>query len=50
MKNRETFKDEIIDFACSEDSIALNPKGDIVGHSSLNSCKDCKFYVEGIDL
>lgn len=45
MKNREKFKDEIIDFACSEDSIALNSKGEIVGCYSI-FCKDCKFYTE----
>lgn len=50
MKNKEKFADEIIDFACSEDSIALNLKGEIVGYSSLNSCKNCKFCVEGVDL
>lgn len=49
MKNKEKFADKIIDFACSEDSIALNTKGEIVGCSALNSCKDCKFYVEGVD-
>lgn len=47
MKNREKYADKIIDFACnSNDSITLNTKGEVVGCSFLDSCEDCKFYME----
>lgn len=45
MKNKEKFKDEILDFACTVDRIALNDKLEIVGCSSIH-CKNCKFYIE----
>ena len=35
MKNREKFKDEIIDFALNEDSIAVDSQGEIVGCRSI---------------
>ena len=48
MKNREKFKDEIIDFALNEDSIAVDSQGEIVGCRSIQ-CKDCKFHEKGAD-
>ena len=48
MKNREKFKYEIIDFACTRDNIAVNIKGEVVGCCSMQ-CKDCMFYEKGED-
>lgn len=42
MKNKEKFIDEIIDFACSEDHIAVNVKGEIAECYNL-CCENCKF-------
>lgn len=43
MKNKEKFADEIIDFACSEEHIAVDVKGEIVRCRSLR-CENCKLY------
>ena len=45
MKNKEKFIDELADFACTSENIAINLKGEIVGCRHL-SCKDCKFNME----
>lgn len=45
MKNKEKFVDKIIDFALSEDAIAVDVKGEIVECRSLLHCEDCKFYM-----
>lgn len=48
MKNREKFVDKIIDFACSEDSIAVDSRGEIVSCASMVSCENCKFCLEEV--
>lgn len=48
MKNKEKFIDEIIDFACSEDSIAVDNQGEVVSCNSMASCENCKFYLEEV--
>ena len=44
MKNKEKFADEIIDFACSDEPIAVDVKGEIVECGSL-LCENCKLYT-----
>ena len=44
MKNKEKFEDKIIDFACSEEHIAVDAKGEIVACWSL-PCENCKLYT-----
>ena len=46
MKNKEKFADKIIDFACSEDSIAVDSKGEVVSCASMVSCENCMFGEE----
>lgn len=46
MKNKEKFKDEILDFALSEDSIAVDNQGEVVSCASMFSCENCRFGTE----
>ena len=46
MKNKEKFADKIIDFACSEDRIAVNNKREVVSCINMGLCENCKFYTE----
>lgn len=46
MKNKEKFADEIIDFALSEDSIAVDNQGEVVSCASMFSCENCRFGTE----
>lgn len=46
MKNKEKFADKIIDFACSEDSIAVDNQGEVVSCASMVSCENCRFGTD----
>ena len=46
MKNKEKFLDNIIDFACIEDSIAVDNEGEVTSCASMVSCENCRFCTE----
>ena len=46
MKNKEKFADKIIDFACIEDSIAVDNEGEVTSCASMVSCENCRFCME----
>lgn len=49
MKNKEKFADKILDFACSEERIAVDNQGEVVSCSGMASCEDCKFYIRNCE-
>lgn len=46
MKNKEKFADEIVDFACRRDSIAVDNKRKVTSCLGLIRCKNCRFREE----
>ena len=46
MKNKEKFADKIIDFALSEDSIAVDNQGEVISCASMVGCENCMFDEE----
>ena len=49
MKNKEKFADKILDFACSEERIAVDNQGEVVSCSGMASCEDCKFDIRNCE-
>lgn len=49
MKNKEKFAYKILDFACSEERIAVDNQGEVVSCSGMASCEDCKFDIRNCE-